>query len=140
MSLLLRRSARLALSSRALSSYHQPSTPASSSTPAPLAGEYSTLVKDRLAARRVEPLPPSWVDRQPPHRQPWLRVARFDRPVGTHLLLAPGLAGLGLAAIAEPGVGFPLALYGAFGVGAALMRGAGCALNDGLCLPFFRGA
>ncbi|MDP6174291.1 MAG: 4-hydroxybenzoate octaprenyltransferase [Rhodospirillales bacterium] len=57
---------------------------------------------------------------------PYGRMARFDRPIGTWLLLFPGWWSL---ALAEPG--WPsLWLLALFGVGAMIMRGAGCVFND----------
>ncbi|HYF23025.1 MAG TPA: 4-hydroxybenzoate octaprenyltransferase [Caulobacteraceae bacterium] len=76
--------------------------------------------------------PDNWVDRLAPERlRPWLKLGRFDRPVGIWLLLLPGLQGLALA-FAERGGdwrGF-LWLAALFALGAALMRAAGCAYND----------
>lgn len=59
---------------------------------------------------------------------PYLRLARFDRPIGTWLLLLPGWWAL---ALAPPEGGWPdLWLFILFGVGAVLMRGGGCVIND----------
>ncbi|MBC6983091.1 4-hydroxybenzoate octaprenyltransferase [Caulobacter sp. 17J80-11] len=78
--------------------------------------------------------PANWVDRHAPERlKPWLKLGRFDRPIGIWLLMLPGWQGIALAA-AEHGrimdwrAWLPLML--AFAVGAALMRAAGCAYND----------
>ncbi|HMO08394.1 MAG TPA: 4-hydroxybenzoate octaprenyltransferase [Paracoccaceae bacterium] len=74
----------------------------------------------------------NWVDRlAPAPARPFLRLSRADRPIGTWLLYLPCLWGLGLAAAA--GTGFrPWDLWIALGcgVGAFLMRGAGCTWND----------
>ena len=71
----------------------------------------------------------NWIDRltpQPAH--PYLRLARFDRPIGTWLLLLPGWWAL---ALAPPNGGWPDPwLFVLFGVGAILMRGGGCVIND----------
>src|SRR4051812_40798859 len=56
--------------------------------------------------------------------QPYARLARLDRPIGTWLLLFPCWWGLAMARSLD------LTLYAAFGLGAVLMRGAGCTLND----------
>jgi 4-hydroxybenzoate polyprenyltransferase len=53
-------------------------------------------------------------------------LARLDRPIGTWLLLFPGWWALALAAHGWPDWRF-VAL---FGIGAVVMRGAGCTLND----------
>ena len=71
----------------------------------------------------------TWVDRHAPAAlQPYLKLARVDRPIGTYLVLAPGLWGLALAA---PAGGLPdPTLAALFTAGAFLMRGAGCTIND----------
>ncbi len=82
------------------------------------------------------PLPDAgrnWVDRHAPERlKPWLKLGRFDRPIGTWLLLLPGWQGIALALNQHDR---PFGLYEAwlvvgFAIGALLMRGAGCAVND----------
>mgnify|MGYP001627408087 CR=1 FL=1 len=74
--------------------------------------------------------PDNWVDRLAPRPwRPWLKLGRFDRPVGIWLLMLPGWAGLSLAA-AERGELPDWRLLLLFAVGAALMRAAGCAFND----------
>ena len=69
----------------------------------------------------------SWVDRRLPVAvRPYLRLARLDRPIGAWLLLFPCWWGL---ALATPGWPDPwLAVL--FAIGAVVMRGAGCTLND----------
>ncbi|MCC6919040.1 MAG: 4-hydroxybenzoate octaprenyltransferase [Alphaproteobacteria bacterium] len=73
----------------------------------------------------------SWVDRAPAAVQPFLRLARFDRPIGFWLLFWPCAFGLALAAVGtQAGIG-RLLWYGAlFAVGAIAMRAAGCVWND----------
>jgi 4-hydroxybenzoate polyprenyltransferase len=65
-----------------------------------------------------------WVARLPRALRPYARLARLDRPIGTWLLLFPCWWGLALAGSHDP------RLYLLFGLGAVLMRGAGCTLND----------
>ena len=75
----------------------------------------------------------NWVDRFAPHwARPYLRLSRADRPAGTWLLLLPCWWGLGLAVAADPaGPGLAdLWIVLVCGVGAFLMRGAGCTWND----------
>lgn len=75
----------------------------------------------------------NWVDRYAPQKlKPWLKLGRFDRPIGTWLLLLPGWQGIMLAlAETERSFGWHEAwLIVGFAIGAALMRGAGCAVND----------
>lgn len=82
------------------------------------------------------PLPDAganWVDRHAPEGlKPWLKLGRFDRPIGIWLLLLPGWQGIALA-LAQyrqaPGL-YDLWLFIGFGIGACLMRAAGCAFND----------
>ncbi|WP_312735724.1 UbiA family prenyltransferase [Brevundimonas sp.] len=82
------------------------------------------------------PLPDAganWVDRHAPEGlKPWLKLGRFDRPIGVWLLLLPGWQGIALA-LAQyrqaPGL-YDLWLFVSFAVGACLMRAAGCAFND----------
>jgi 4-hydroxybenzoate polyprenyltransferase len=71
----------------------------------------------------------NWTDRYAPRALlPYLRLARIDRPIGTWLLLWPGLWSIALAAGRDQ---LPdLRLVALFAVGAFLMRGAGCTLND----------
>ncbi len=74
--------------------------------------------------------PANWVDRHAPAAfRPWLKLGRFDRPVGIWLLMIPGWQGIALAD--SPQGRWPnLYLLAAIAVGAALMRAAGCAYND----------
>jgi 4-hydroxybenzoate polyprenyltransferase len=68
-----------------------------------------------------------WVDRWLPRwAEPYARLARLDRPIGTWLLLFPGWWGIALAGPRSPD---PL-LIALFALGAVVMRGAGCTLND----------
>jgi 4-hydroxybenzoate polyprenyltransferase len=62
-----------------------------------------------------------------PHwAEPYARLARLDRPIGTWLLLFPAWWGI---ALASSGLPDPVLLL-LFAVGAVAMRGAGCTLND----------
>ena len=68
-----------------------------------------------------------WVERfLPGWAEPYVRLARIDRPIGTWLLLFPAWWGI---ALASPGWPDPVLLL-LFAVGAVAMRGAGCTLND----------
>jgi len=66
-----------------------------------------------------------WVDRLPAGLRPYAVLARWDRPIGTWLLLLPCWWSTALA----PGWPDPW-LLGLFAVGAIAMRGAGCVIND----------
>ncbi|HEX3862915.1 MAG TPA: 4-hydroxybenzoate octaprenyltransferase [Stellaceae bacterium] len=71
--------------------------------------------------------PGDWVERWLPEwAEPYARLARLDRPIGTWLLLFPGWWGIALAGPRSPD---PILLL-LFAVGAVVMRGAGCTLND----------
>ncbi|MBA3049774.1 UbiA family prenyltransferase [Brevundimonas sp.] len=77
--------------------------------------------------------PTNWVDRHAPEGlKPWLKLGRFDRPIGIWLLLLPGWQGIALA-LAQyrrtPDL-YDAWLVLAFALGACLMRAAGCAFND----------
>ena len=72
----------------------------------------------------------NWIDRWAPAvARPYLRLARLDRPIGTWLLLFPCWWSLALAHPGWPDLHW-LELFGLFAVGAAVMRAAGCAVND----------
>jgi len=70
-----------------------------------------------------------WVARWLPRAwQPYARLSRLDRPIGTWLLLLPGWWALALARPAGVWPNFELFLL--FAIGALTMRGAGCTFND----------
>ena len=58
---------------------------------------------------------------------PYAILARFDRPIGAWLLFLPGLWSITLAA---QNTGLALWLLFLFALGAVVMRGAGCVVND----------
>jgi len=74
----------------------------------------------------------NWVDTYaPPATRPYLRLSRADRPIGTWLLLLPCWWGLGLAMVHTGEASwFDLWIFVGCGIGAFLMRGAGCTWND----------
>jgi 4-hydroxybenzoate polyprenyltransferase len=81
-------------------------------------------------AGRVADATGNWVDTLAPAvTRPYLRLARFDRPIGSWLLLLPCWWSLGLAGIRA---GHLPSLWHVvlFFVGAFAMRGAGCTWND----------
>ena len=76
-----------------------------------------------------------WLNRMlPTVIKPYFRLARFDRPIGTWLVLFPCWWSLALAtnnwAPTPDVLGDTLWLYLLFGIGAIVMRGAGCTFND----------
>jgi 4-hydroxybenzoate polyprenyltransferase len=73
----------------------------------------------------------NWVDRIAPRwSRPYLRLSRADRPIGTWLLFLPCLWGIALAANIDGFRVWDLWLAVSCGIGAFLMRGAGCTWND----------
>ena len=74
----------------------------------------------------------SWVDQFAPiSTRPYLRLSRLDRPIGTWLLYIPCVWGILLAALHDSNLQlWDLWLILACGLGALLMRGAGCTWND----------
>ena len=73
----------------------------------------------------------NWVERYlPASALPYAQLMRLDRPMPVALLLLPCWWGLALAQIAAGG-GMPNLWHGLlFLIGAIVMRGAGCTLND----------
>ncbi|MDT7952261.1 MAG: 4-hydroxybenzoate octaprenyltransferase [Acetobacteraceae bacterium] len=68
-----------------------------------------------------------WVARLPPKARAFAVLARLDRPIGAWLLFLPGLWSILLARLPATATVWLLLL---FGVGAVVMRGAGCVVND----------
>ena len=97
---------------------------------------------DSRAATATDIPSVSWIDRLlPAVARPYARLMRLDRPIGTWLLLFPCWWSLFLAGrwppslyMSEPVVSIRpwlmLAIALLFGVGAIVMRGAGCTYND----------
>lgn len=74
----------------------------------------------------------NWVDHYAPAwSRPYLRLSRADRPIGTWLLLLPCWWGLLLSMVHDGRASlFDLWIFAGCGIGAFLMRGAGCTWND----------
>ncbi|KAL1526404.1 hypothetical protein AB1Y20_015117 [Prymnesium parvum] len=111
----LRRAAALCSSARP-----KPASPAAVAPPPPTAPpgvEGFTDIDDAWAKRLL----PAWL-------VPYSALARWDRPIGTYLLLWPCLWSTALAAPAGGPPDAMLCLL--FGVGSFAMRGAGCTAND----------
>ena len=78
-------------------------------------------------ARIADAPPANWVDLYAPaFARPYMKLARLDRPIGTWLLLWPCWWSIALAADGMPDIGMMIL----FGIGAVVMRGAGCTYND----------
>ena len=69
----------------------------------------------------------AWIERFPARARPFLYLIRADRPVGTWLLLSPALWSITLAGGINAHT-MPLLVL--FALGAFIMRGAGCVIND----------
>jgi len=68
-----------------------------------------------------------WVGKLPAVMAPYAILARLDRPIGSWLLFLPGLWSILLPRAPWPQT---LRLIILFGIGAVVMRGAGCVVND----------
>jgi 4-hydroxybenzoate polyprenyltransferase len=83
------------------------------------------------AAARVADSTNNWVDTLAPlWSRPYLRLSRFDRPIGSWLLLLPCWWSAALAAGAARDLGLLPSTIVLFFIGAFVMRGAGCTWND----------
>jgi 4-hydroxybenzoate polyprenyltransferase len=83
----------------------------------------NATIKDAVKAHWVSRLPPGW--------RPYAQLMRLERPIGWWLLLIPCWWGLALAQLTVPGGGLPNLWHGLlFLIGAIVMRGAGCVVND----------
>ncbi len=93
-------------------------------------GVYIAIMNERAThtAKNASDIPAyTWIDRFAPElSRPFFRLARLDRPIGVWLLLIPCWWGL---ALAEPNV-LDWQVIGLFALGAVVMRGAGCTVND----------
>lgn len=83
------------------------------------------------ASARVADSTNNWVDTLAPEwSRPYLRLSRFDRPIGSWLLLMPCWWSAALAAGAAHDLRQLPATVVLFFIGAFVMRGAGCTWND----------
>jgi hypothetical protein len=92
-----------------------------------------TVSDDAAAAEAAAPLSPAApmpliLKLLGPTWEPYARLARVDKPIGTMLLLWPCWWSIALATPA--GMLPDLKMLGLFGVGAFAMRSAGCIIND----------
>ena len=89
------------------------------------------MARDGRAGQVADAVAGNWVDRLAPEGlRPYLRLSRADRPAGAWLLLIPCLWGLTLAVAASGATAFAAWIALGCGLGAVLMRGAGCTWND----------
>jgi 4-hydroxybenzoate polyprenyltransferase len=86
-------------------------------------GGPSAIIQDADATNPVDRHAPGWA-------KPYLKLGRFDRPIGSWLLLFPCWWAQTLAELHQ-GQSFPNLWYMLlFFIGAFVMRGAGCTWND----------
>jgi hypothetical protein len=102
-----------------------------------------------LSSKAVPSVTQTWVDRLPPKVRPYAYLTRIDKPIGTLLLFypcgAPMFRRKCLIGITFPysawsitmasyalhlPITTPLTYISLFGLGALVMRGAGCTIND----------
>ncbi|MEZ5939376.1 MAG: 4-hydroxybenzoate octaprenyltransferase [Hyphomonadaceae bacterium] len=82
------------------------------------------------ASAPADAIPSSWVERAPAALRPFLRLSRYDRPVGFWLLGLPCLIGVAAARMTGGWTWEDVGLAALFAIGAIAMRGAGCTYND----------
>ena len=92
------------------------------------------LIKTQLESKIIlDASHSNWVDRFCPlWSKPFLKLSRFDRPIGTWLLLLPCWWGSSLAILSKNSIPTANDAWIIFSciIGAVLMRGAGCTWND----------
>lgn len=72
-----------------------------------------------------------WIGRIPAFMRPYALLARLDRPIGIWLLLLPGWWAITLASGGVLSFNiYDIKLIILFGIGAVVMRAAGCVVND----------
>lgn len=72
----------------------------------------------------------NWIEKLPEAAQPYAYLVRADRPIGSWLLFWPGAWAIVLAAVYPEMTGGVLLTLLLFAIGAPVMRGAGCTIND----------
>ena len=91
---------------------------------APQEPEGDVTIADAVKDNWVDTTAPDWL-------RPYLRLSRFDRPIGTWLLLLPCWWALMLAMLWTGNADwFDAWIFIGCAIGATLMRGAGCTWND----------
>ena len=78
----------------------------------------------------------NWVDtRAPLNLRPYLRLSRADRPIGTWLLYLPCVWAVALASLWTGQFSrLDVWIIAGCGIGAFLMRGAGCIIGGSSCI------
>lgn len=83
---------------------------------------HDQTIKDSIAG--------GWVESMPARIRPFLRLSRYDRPIGFWLLALPGWIGLAFAGLSLGYNWSDLKYALLICIGAIAMRGAGCTYND----------
>ncbi|EGW33673.1 uncharacterized protein SPAPADRAFT_59042 [Spathaspora passalidarum NRRL Y-27907] len=113
-----------------------PPTTATATTPAkPLTQleiARSKFKPEELEAARLARLAGlGWLSKLPEKWIPYFELMRLEKPVGTWLLLIPSMWGITMASYSiHAPLSTTLTAIGLFSVGAVIMRGAGCTIND----------
>ena len=86
--------------------------------------ELNMKIADAVHDNWVDSFAPKWMN-------PYLKLSRFDRPIGTWLLLIPCWWGLLLGIIDDQNLKLhDVWIFFGCAIGATLMRGSGCTWND----------
>ncbi|XP_077983578.1 4-hydroxybenzoate polyprenyltransferase, mitochondrial-like [Glandiceps talaboti] len=97
-----------------------------------LNGNYKKMLTKKLVlcqpSCQLSLKPAAIVGAMPKQVQPYLQLMRADKPIGTWLLYIPCTWSICLAA--QPGSFPDFYMLALFGLGAWVMRGAGCTIND----------
>lgn len=114
------------------SSGNSPSSTISSSTTGDPAQNIPIFTPEqRASARLARQASLGWLAKLPEKWIPYAELLRLDKPVGTMLLLIPSLWGITMASYAvHASLGTFLYATSLFSIGALIMRGAGCIIND----------
>ncbi|TFK29344.1 para-hydroxybenzoate-polyprenyltransferase [Coprinopsis marcescibilis] len=79
----------------------------------------------------AKPQQSTWIDSLPARVRPYLYLTRIDKPIGTILLFLPCTWSITMASYTlQLPVTTPLTYISLCGIGALVMRGAGCTIND----------
>ncbi len=88
-------------------------------------------LKSDIAGQVADAPRGNWVDRYAPKAvRPYLKLARFDRPIGSWLLMWPCWWSAALAGDTQLKALPSWWVFVLFALGAVIMRGAGCVFND----------
>ncbi|KAF8211259.1 4-hydroxybenzoate polyprenyl transferase [Mycena galopus ATCC 62051] len=117
---------------RQLPRFHHPPASLFAHSSLPYRGTRSrTSPQSRLTSSSPSLATKTWVDHLPAKVRPYLYLSRIDKPIGTLLLFYPCAWSITMASYAlQLPFTTPLTYISLFGVGAIVMRGAGCIIND----------